>query len=357
MLNEIKEYEEYTLPIESLADVENPRLKFFTLIKKSFSGLERALTVIARHYIGGETSEFDETKIKSHLRAWLGFEVIDGKNNIIAENPNGWLNNYIRKVFLEKYLQECRNNCAEFDKLFDISSTDSVDDLMKKKEVIPKFGSDKDLKLGVGRLKYIIESLYNLRYRAKLFENPMFYTENKKMPDFKQGNNFKQITYDLILANAFNLGALKRYYLICKDEPFQKVINYSEKKSKVVKLKSADEDLILKIVATYLLQQLNSSSNQEYVYINQMEICNWLLEKANPDKFELEKYKIHSPEEKIFYESIVGGNVKKIKIHADFIKNFKIVEEHELDISENQGRIFFSDSGANFYLEKNKRYE
>ena len=354
MLNEIKEYEEYTLPIEFLSDVENPRLKFFTLIKKTVSGLERALTIIARHCISNETDEINEEKIKANLRAWIGFEVIDGKNNIIAENPNGWLNNYIRKVFLEKYLQECRHKCADFDKLVNISSTDSIDDLMTKKESIPKFGSDKDLSLNVGRVKYVITTLYDLRYRAKLFENPMFDPENKKMTASKTGNNFKQITYDLILANAFNLGKLKRYYLICKDEPFQKVIN---KKSKVVKLKPADEDLILKIVSTYLLQQLNSSSNQEYVYINQMEICNWLLEKANPDKFELEKYKIYSPEEKIFYESIVGGNVKKIKIHSDFIKNFKIVEEHEFDISENQGRIFFSDSGANFYLEKNKRYE
>ncbi len=31
---------------------------------------------------------------------------------------------------------------------------------------------------------------------------------------------------------------------------------------------------------------------------------------------------------------------KKIKIHSEFISNFKIVEDHELDISENQGRIF-----------------
>lgn len=357
MLNEIKEYEEYTLPLESLSDIEKTRLKFFTLIKKSFSGLNRALTIIARHYIGNETAEFDEEKIKNYLRAWLGFEVVDSKNNIIVEKPDGWLNNYIRKVFLEKYLQECRNNCAEFDKLFDISSTDSIDNLVKKKEVIPKFDSDKDLSLSVGRLKYVIETLYNLRYKAKLFENTMFDTGNEKMNNSKQGNNFKQITYDLILANAFNLGSLKRYYLVCKEEPFQKIISYSEKKSKGTKLKVADKDLILKIVATYLLQKLNLSLSQEYVYINQMEICNWLLDKANPDKFELEKYRFQSSDEEIFYESIIGGNVKKIKIHAKFISNFKIVEEHEIDIPENQGRIFFSDFGANFYLEKNKRYE
>ena len=353
MLNEIKEFEEYTLPIESLENLQNPRLKFFPLIKKSFSGLERALTIIARHYIGNETAEFDEEKIKNYLRAWLGFEVVDSKNNIIAEKPNGWLNNYIRKVFLEKYLQECRNNCDEFDK-FNVSSTDSIDDLMNKKEVIPTFDSYKKLSLSVGRLKYVIEALYNLRYKAKLFEKPIFSVKNEKMPDSKQGNNFKQITYDLILANAFNLGSLKRYYLVCKDEPFQKVINYSEKKSKATKLEADDEDLILKIVAMYLLQQLNSSCIQEYVYINKMEIYNWLLDKTN---FELEKYRFQMSNEEIFYESIIGGNVKKIKIHPEFRSNFKIVEEMEFYKSENNGRIFFSDFGAGAHLEKNKHYE
>lgn len=354
MLNEIKEYEEYTLPIESLADVENPRLKFFTLIKKSFSGLERALTIIARHYIN-DAAEIDEEKIKNYLREWLGFEVIDSENNKINERrTDGWLNNYIRKVFLENLLQECRNKCAEFEKISDISSTDEIDDLMKKKDALPDFDSDKSLALSVGQLKYAIEALYKLRYKAKLFENPMFSVENEKTPESKQGNNFKQITYDLIIANAINLGALQKYYLVCKNDPFQNVIKYSEKKNKCSKLKATDEDLILKIAATYLLQRLYSNSNQEYLYVNQMEICNWLLERANPDKFELEKYKIQPSNEKIFYESIIGGNVKKIKVHPEFISNFEIVEESKL--IENDGRIFFSDFGANFYLSKNKRY-
>lgn len=353
MLNEIREYEEYTLPIESLSNVENPRLKFFSLIKKSFSGLERALTIIARHYINDETAELDEEKIKNHLRLWIGFEVVDSKNNIIAENPNGWLNNYIRKVFLEKYLQECYNKCAEFKKVYDISAADEIDDLMEKKNSLPNFDSDKDLSLNVGRVKHVITALYDLRYRAKLFENPMFNTENEKVTASKPGNNFKQITYDLILANAFNLDTLKRYYLVCKEEPFQKLINYSEKKSKGTKLEVDDEDLILKIVAMYLLQQLNSSCIQEYVYINKMEIYNWLLDKTN---FELEKYRFQLSNEEIFYESIIGGNVKKIKIHPEFRSIFKIVEEMEFDKSENNGRIFFSDFGAGSHLEKNKRY-
>ena len=42
------------MDIDALVNQKKHRLKFFTLIKKSFSGLERALTIIARYHMFNE---------------------------------------------------------------------------------------------------------------------------------------------------------------------------------------------------------------------------------------------------------------------------------------------------------------
>ena len=48
MLNEIKEFEQYT---ERPVSEGKGRLKYVTLLKEKLAGIERAMTVIARHYI------------------------------------------------------------------------------------------------------------------------------------------------------------------------------------------------------------------------------------------------------------------------------------------------------------------
>ena len=116
----------------------------------------------------------------------------------------------------------------------------------------------------------------------------------------------------------------------------------------------SDKDLILRITALYLLQKLNT--DQEYVYFNQTDLANWLLKKADPDKFELKKYKLTTDDESIFNIVTVNGNVTKLKIHPKWTEMFKLVEADDIDKPENRGLIFYSDPGCGYYLQRNHRY-
>lgn len=146
MLNEIGEFEQYTAP-------QANRLKYYTLIKGNFSGLERAMTIIARRVIFGLNDEPRRTveEARDCLKIWLGFKT--------AENPlvpTGWLPAYIGNLnpqteTVNKRLEELRKKDAAFDR-----------------------------------------SVFRLTERE-----------------------FRAITYDRVIANALIFGKLRRYYLVC----------------------------------------------------------------------------------------------------------------------------------------------
>ena len=97
MLNEIGEYEQYTLSLEKLLNYKNRRLKYCN-IKNNFSGLERVMTIIARHFIFDTPIGFDENELREILKAWCGFN--HEAKTILPEYFYGWLNNYIKRVLL-----------------------------------------------------------------------------------------------------------------------------------------------------------------------------------------------------------------------------------------------------------------
>ena len=363
------------MDIDALVNQKKHRLKFFTLIKKSFSGLERALTIIARYHMFNEknidNNTFSEEEIKNILKKWLGFTAnfkVENKSYEIIEDEHGWLNNYLRRVFLENILQNCLNDLEKYGDsnnlkevrfiLQEMSYNAKIDDLIEKKNKLDKIELNvkdneiKTLVTNIGRLKYVIDALYKLQFKSISFEKNMFTDKYEKTVDSKEGNTYKQITYDRILANAFYLGPLKSYYLACNAQLFENVKRYTANSSNAKNLSGSDKDLILKVIAAYLLQRKNINSVQEYVYINQMDIANWLVKKADPDKFELEKYKLLPSNEEIFNSVNIGGNVKKIKIHKNFINGFTIVEDIDISRIKNKDLIFFKDLGSNFSLEE-----
>ena len=101
MLNEIKEYEQYTiLP----ATPKESRLACVNFLKKtkdsvSLSGLERAMTTIERYYLF--TLNLDETSVEEVLKAWCGF---NHNENIaeISRDINGWLKRLIQLMKTNK---------------------------------------------------------------------------------------------------------------------------------------------------------------------------------------------------------------------------------------------------------------
>ena len=87
LLNEIGEYEQYTLSIEELLSCKNRRLERYNLIKNALSGLERAMTIIARHFIFGTSVGFNEFELREILKAWCGFKH-EAKTTLIIYNQD-----------------------------------------------------------------------------------------------------------------------------------------------------------------------------------------------------------------------------------------------------------------------------
>ena len=96
MLNEILEFEQYTKrPITE----GKGRLKYVTLLKEKLGGIERAMTVIARHYIfdgksGNKFNAEEEEKVREILKAWCGF------NTAVEVDEKDWLKNYIKDILI-----------------------------------------------------------------------------------------------------------------------------------------------------------------------------------------------------------------------------------------------------------------
>ena len=168
MLNEIKEYEQYTiLP----ATPKESRLACVNFLKKtkdsvSLSGLERAMTTIARYYLFN--LNLDETSVEEVLKAWCGF---NHNENIaeISRDINGWLKRLIQLMKTNK------------------SNAEKADLALEK-----------------------------LSNKNKQFGKSPLNTNSIE-------NNFKEITYEGVIANALTMGRLENYCLICNGNDFAHV--------------------------------------------------------------------------------------------------------------------------------------
>lgn len=157
MLNEIGEFEQYTAP-------QANRLKYYTLIKGNFSGLERAMTIIARRVIFGLNDEPRHTveEARDCLKIWLGFKT--DENPLV---PTGWLPAYIKGL------------------------TPQTANINKRLE--------------------------ELREKDNAFDRSVFMLNKKE---------FRSITYERVIANALLFGKLRRYYLICNFKADDDVYKY-----------------------------------------------------------------------------------------------------------------------------------
>ncbi len=399
MLDEIREYEQYTMDVNKFEspDSDNVRLKYFPLIKKDFSGMARALTIIARHHIfpdGVMTDKFDEDRVQAVLRAWCGFNYKDKYESCADEAKkskyeetiayieknklDNWLDRYIRAVFLAPALRQCGNplndvveksNEGEGNEKIENAFQLPLDVLMKQKSTlqsIEKDKSDKDRCKGANQALHTINALHKLHTGFRYMGTRMFAPEYKAIDTSAKGNDYKRITFENIIANAFSMGPLQRYYLVCGDKKFWDLIGkYTVGNAdKAKKLSDSDKVLILKVAAACLLQAKYQQHGQEFVAINQMDIANWLNEKAAPEKFGLEKYQFKDSREPLFTSLTVGNNVKKLRIAPRWRgkdKGMFYIEPDDGEIQDGQeigGRIFFSDAGAKIHLAKNqgKRY-
>lgn len=365
MLDEYQEYNQYTLPQDCFKEEAFQRLRYYSLIKNDFSGLSRAMTIIARHCIFDELQKFDEDAVRDRLKNWC----------------KGWLETYIRRVLFEVNLSKIRETLEENkfgDKekelslfLKGLSSDENIEELMDKKEHMIKlaFTLDKKSKEDVSKICCLINALKELKGKRTYFAKGLF---GKKMEENKGGAKQKGthnlITYEHIIANALDQGHLHRYYLACKSDPFtsdtvRKFTPAKQVEGKDLRSSSptSDKDLILKMTSAYLLQRADYS--QEYVIISLKDISNWMVRKTKTENFELDRYKMKETGEPLFEKRIPGradkknSNTVKIRIHPDWVKQFEIVDENEIDDYVKTGFVYYSDNPGHFLENgKNMRY-
>ena len=283
MLNEIIEYEQYTISPE-LFDINNihPRLKYHTFFPSSEkdrgrSGMSRAMTVVARGYIFGKDGKkdykslfnrdgvFNDKKVVEVLKAWCGLECKE-EVDIFEKN---WIKLYVRYYF-NKELAEEKNNDKELvesdnklpidvvvkqylllenvlELMNSILSLDSGESKQQKElnDKLEKLKKSIDFLADDKLEKYTeVEKEYNSlrkiinRYKSKAIY-PDKYKRLSKIIDFlidyektfnpptnifttpynPSQNDLKTIKYKNIIANALNNGPLRRYYLACNKNP------------------------------------------------------------------------------------------------------------------------------------------
>ena len=347
MLNEIGEYEQYTLSPEDLLKCKkNRRLKYYNL-KNDFGGLERVMTIIARHFIFDTPVGFNEDELREILKAWCGFN--HEATTDLPEHFDGWLNNYIKRVLAFETADYLRYESLPTDlktvieKFLADRDFDIKESLAILETVLENFESGngdvpRKIKDNTGKFKNLLKALDELSKKSNAFPKNLF-----GGLDAKGDTPFRAITYDRVIANALLAGKLRCYYLACDEELFEtRTILKKDKK-----LSKKDKDMVLKMTAEYLLQRMDS--NQEFIVTNDANMMNWLAgEKPNCSK--RENYTFAKTKEELFeIIKIEGINVIKLKLHPEWAKHFRLIEEGK---DEKWGRIFFSDNGTSDFLKE-----
>ena len=394
MLNEIKEFEQYTYPL----DARHPaiRLKHKTLCKE-LSGTTRAMTIIARKSIFDHVGPGRINHTKNDLQVWCGDP--KGDPETVSDGITfAWLPEYMIRILwedkakkFEKYLMTETDlhvlpRYLEICSLFNAVRADICIDTYRDKDKRAKLMDNakrlsffckelgeeeiqrKKSSKAYAPLYNIIKSLnaLNVRYGTKGYNKRMF-NENLNRAD---KNDFKKIMYEKIIADAITSGPLKRYYLVCENVdlsgisvktkektsyPFTQGKEKSGKWSVPTKKKA---DLILKTVAAFLLEQEFRDSEELYsgfVPVNLTNIANWLAGNINVNM--LQSFSIDS-RPLVTYDSI--DNVAAIGIDTEWMQScgWKVISEENLDayLTAHPSAEFFSDFGAGQFMKRGVRY-
>lgn len=351
MLNEIKEYEQYTDASVGSSEIVNS-LKY-KLFADSFSGMEQAMVTVARHFLFDGSNEYTAETIaaaENALRLWCGGH--DESINEKTEALRNWLPTYIKQQLLyekvqsalfdkrtpkepdsipnpipETYLREIRgiNNllnaertCAQNADHMDKQLQEYAAKISTLKEAEKIDANTFDSKISpivtcIDKMMTVLES------KRKSYAKNLFHTEANA---YEAGNNdFKAITYDRIIATGCNTGALRRYYLYCDDE---NVINSVYRSGKIDSpLKPKEKDVLLKTVAAWLLggsrpdDSVGSAPPQNYHPINRAAVINWTNKLSFYDDFKkyLDSFRLKNGEQTEIFSTVnLGRNFTKLAV-------------------------------------------
>ena len=394
MLNEIREYEQYTYPLDDKHQAIRLQNKGLC---NQLSGTARAMTIIARKSIFEYNGPEGIIQAKNDLRVWCGD--IKGDPGTVSDGiVYAWLPSYMSQVLgeekaleFEDYLRKepglktsprYKEVCSLFRDVHAnlnieaYRTKDKRDRLMNKAQKLSLFckelgDNDKQrdkTSNAYAPLYNIIKALNTLngRYSANGYNKKMF---NDKLARTEK-NDFKKISYDRIIADAIAAGPLRRFYLVCENADFSGISVKTEKRTSYpfTKKKECSEwsgktmqkaDLIMKTVAAFLLEQEARNSDNPYgsiAPVNLTDISNWMTGKTGTDT--LKSFEIKPKPLVTFDKSI--KNVTAIGLNAEWMQHcgWKIVPEESLDdyLVDHPDATFYSDFGAGNCLRKGIRY-
>lgn len=329
MLDEFKEYEEYTCSVENITV---PRLmpEIFSEVvvakktgnrKMKMGGVGRALVTIARKELmnqgyfsaGRSVQEQIIPEVRQALREWLGFN--DTSDERVTAY-NGWL---------EKY----------FEKFIEPLSTDVswVDIVQSKKSAFEKRWYDEFAEKKDGA-------------RGKTQKNK---------------NTLLVMNYDKVIARAVQYGPLKKYYLVCK-----KGASDPLKKGKRLTTLSTDAQLmndVYRMISYYLIMQQHTfNKSNKYVYFNGIDFANWAqhLNAQDPRYFSPKIKYVDASDHAIEFiiSQTLCKNINKRYICKEYLNayDFHLVSADDFS-GVRDGYTFFSDSGAGRALKQEEKYD
>lgn len=356
MLDEILEYRQYSLDIDSLKvdeNLKNPegRLKRRTLITNDFSGLNRALTVIARHFLFevyvNDSDRIEKTK--DALKSWMGHKKPPEDADEEVHALYRWLPEYAEKVLLAFSLRTLKKEVQKSS----LSQTDkfSLEDLSDG--IFYAETPEEKVQLA----NRLLESLEDLSFTPKnsvhkaVFNSACFLKQlsgrrsfnRSGYADMGEANDFNAISYDKVIGNALRAGVLKKYYLACDRD----CLSMTEKRDPFAKMKTNDRDVVLKMTACCMLQLSKKGKRcveqTRAVHINQSDFINWLiLQKCYKEHLIRYYYK-----NEVLFEHVTlsgwsvgdenkkGTNVKKIRLNQKWLEDsgFEIlIDDPERDV-------------------------
>lgn len=322
MLDEYREYSEYTCKINGGNCAE--RIKYGTMVRSgaNFAGLERILTIIARYYLfyhgdKNETDDRDRAAAYAAVRSWLGYTIDDYEalldDDIKKEIKaiKGWIRKYIRTVMIPG-----RNDAEE-----------------KKK------------------LKTRINKLGKWEYFSDLFKS--CYDNGLWRSD-----DLNELTLEKAVANAASRKGLKRFYLACGDPGLDELKTASGKK-----LSRKSKDKLLKIVAAYLLENYyidkEVRSTSRFAPFSKTDFSYWYSDGYMKD---LPDIRLNGSK---LIENFSRDSDTKIRFNSEWLQNcgWTLIDATEDDsmleeyLAAHEGHHFYRDNGANKALTEGEVYE
>jgi hypothetical protein len=342
MLNEFKEYEDYTSLLVLSVNSEKPRFKsgeiYGRLLLESITkrfGIDRALTIIARRFIyhdkndiskviksGGNTLEDTIHYVRDCLLAWCSNKSLSNETpkELVGKFGNGRFYDYMKDSHL------AFTNLIKRIELGELKATkrqlsDYTSSAFKIESSINKWDSD----YFPGLIK---NEFYSIKGMKNKFDN-------------------KILTLDIIIANALNEGPLRNRSVVIPKTTFKLFYEVFEKPYK------AFITDFLYTLSLYLVQKKESET--DYQIINDANISNWLRKKSYSRSFKAFHDKLSQKE--LFAQEIVFNVTKKIFISDLLTESLYVCDSVNLnsediiitdDIPQKELKKIISDA-YNFY--------